>query len=92
MTTSWKNAIKAFQTAGITPGNYGWSKNDDGILMPVWFNGPELPDCLFKKKFDTSSASDSEIEHIEDSEDIEDSDDSDIDPWSDDSDSNSEEI
>ena len=86
VTTQWINAVKAFPVAGIMPCNYGWSKNDEGILMPLWFHGPELPDNLLKKKNDESSTCDNDVECIEDSDDC------DIDPWSDDSDSNSEEI
>lgn len=43
----WTNAAMTEPTAELIACEYGWEKDNEGILQPIWFEGPELPDCLF---------------------------------------------
>ena len=89
----WTNTTTAVPMTGLTPCNYGWSKDNEGILQPIWFEGSELPDCLFtdsEEGNNVTSAGDG-IDQQDCDEEQSDSD-SEVDAWSGDSDSDSEEI
>ena len=72
VTTLWTEARTASPATGMVPINYGWHM-DNGILEPIWFKGPTMPDNLFvnDKKLDNEA----EAEKI--------CDESDDEPWSD---------
>lgn len=50
------SAVKPCPTLGLSPTDYGWTVQDN-LLVPVWFEGPAIPDALFA----SSSADDVEI-------------------------------
>ena len=77
--------MTAFPGNGLSPCDYGWYINGD-ILMPVWFEGPAIPDSFFTEDNmdkDLVKTSDDDCE-----EKLTDSDD----PWSDDSDMDLDEV
>lgn len=88
----WCNANTASPDQGLSPTDYGWSVKDD-LLQPVWFDGPATPSVLFTEENESGSDSDDTIIQTScghdghEGSDIELSDD---DPWSEDSDSDSE--
>ena len=42
----WMGAEKACPTLGLSPTDYGWTMQDN-LLVPLWFEGPAIPDALF---------------------------------------------
>ena len=44
--TLWSRASTAIPGDDLSPTNYGWTVRD-GILVPVWYDGPAIPDKLF---------------------------------------------
>ena len=80
VTTLWTEARTARPAAGMLPVEYGWHM-DNGILEPIWFKGPAMPDNLFENDS-------SEIDNEDETEEI--YNESDDEAWSDDSDLNDE--
>ena len=39
-------AVKACPTLGLSPTDYRWTMQDN-LLVPLWFEGPAIPDALF---------------------------------------------
>ena len=80
-------AVKACPTLGLSPTDYGWTMQDN-LLVPLWFEGPAIPDALFA----SSSAGDVAIvdkcdnQHEQESESY----DSDEEAWSEGSESDME--
>jgi hypothetical protein len=46
VTALWTHATTAYPEEGLSPTDYGWYVNDN-LLMPIWFEGPTVPDSLF---------------------------------------------
>ena len=83
----WMGAVKACPTLGLSPTDYGWTMQND-LLVPLWFEGPAIPDALFA----SSSAGDVEIVDECDDQDRQEteSSDSDKEAWSEGSESDME--
>lgn len=93
VTILWSHASTSCPGEGLSPTDYGWSETD-GVLQPIWFQGPEAPNDLFGRDGE-ENATDSHDETVivGDALDFESDDelsDSDDEPWSDDSDSESD--
>lgn len=50
----WGNAYSSEPADGLSPLDYGW-KDDEGMFVPDWFQGPAMPDELFKSDIEASS-------------------------------------
>ncbi|KAK4320394.1 hypothetical protein Pmani_008745 [Petrolisthes manimaculis] len=96
----WKHANLACPDQGLSATDYGWSANGN-LLQPVWFDAPALPDALFidrdnNKKDSNDACSDSdETTIVESTEDIDDhiyQESSDDEAWSEDSDTDSQNV
>ncbi|KAK4318060.1 hypothetical protein Pmani_010907 [Petrolisthes manimaculis] len=99
----WNHANFACPDQGLCPSDYGWSANGN-LLQPVWFDGPSLPDTLFtdrdnNKDGSNDTCSDSDETTIVKSTDVDsDADDhiyhepSDDEAWSEDSDTDSQDV
>ena len=94
VTILWSHASTSCPGEGLSPIDYGWSETD-GVLQPIWFQGPETPNNLFGRDGEEKvTDSDDETIILGDTLDFEPDDEligSDDEPWSDDSDSNAEE-
>lgn len=44
--TLWSRASTPVPGDSLCPTNHGWAVRD-GILVPVWYDGPAIPDKLF---------------------------------------------
>ena len=102
VTAIWNQATKAYPGHGLRPSDYGWNFNDN-ILRPTWFEGPTIPLSLFKTADADSMESENNNDNIiagsddqgSDSENPDEVDvlmESDDQPWSEDSDSDQEDI
>ena len=80
--TLWTNALSAFPSEDLLPTDYGWEESE-GILKPVWFEGPAIPDNLFANNPPNATESEDGSDSAAES-------DSDGEAWTDDSDSDSE--
>ena len=76
VTKLWTRASEPNPTVGLSPSDFGWHEDDDGSLVPEWFSGPVIPEDLFP-----------EVSEEEEESDITDTDD---DPWTEDSDFDTE--
>lgn len=47
----WSHAHTASPDQGLSSTDYGWSIKG-GLLQPVWFDGPPVPDSLFSSHVD----------------------------------------
>ena len=85
--TLWTNASSAFPSEDLLPTDYGWEESE-GILKPVWFEGPAIPDNLFANNPpDATESEDGSDLAAEIDDGVSDSD---GEAWTDDSDSDSE--
>ena len=88
----------------LCPTDYGWEV-DGGLLQPTWFDGPAVPDALFSCDDGVNIESDSDSkkttiptqsgEIVKETDDLDEQGDYDLcedEPWSEDSDSDIEEI
>jgi len=104
----WRQANTAYPNQHMSPIHYGWSLKA-GLLQPTWYDGPAIPESLFRTTADTMAQNDDnteaeidetivqsqeEDEMLPDDAALGESDSlslSDEEPWSEDSDSDSEE-
>lgn len=90
VTVLWSHANLACPDQGLSPTDYGWSAKGN-LLQPVWFDGPAIPDALFRDGDDNES----DIDSTEDEEDAADYihlEISDGEAWSEDSDTDSDDV
>lgn len=57
VTMLWTNATTATPLIGLEPYDYGWTSDVEGRLQPSWFNGPAMPDILYKNTDNEEEAS-----------------------------------
>ena len=104
MAVLWSNANTTSPDQGLCPTDYGWEV-DSGLLQPIWFDGPAVPDSLFCSDGDANIESDSDSdqatipsqsgETVMETDDLDEQSDYDLcedEPWSEDSDSDTEEM
>jgi hypothetical protein len=57
----WMSYSTANPNDGLLPTNFGWISTD-GVLQPVWFEGPALPENLFQESVQPHAVQDSHLE------------------------------
>ena len=63
----WMSSTTAQPSNGLSPTDFGWI-SQDGLLQPVWYKGPALPENLFKNSDDSTSQAEVSIEELSESD------------------------
>ncbi|MPC70324.1 hypothetical protein E2C01_064568 [Portunus trituberculatus] len=95
VTVLWSHANTASPDQGLCATDYGWAVDGD-LLQPTWFDGPAVPDSIFPNGSDKDQTiltqSEETVMEMDTLDELSDYDQCDDEPWSEDSDSDTEEI
>ncbi|XP_068240150.1 uncharacterized protein [Palaemon carinicauda] len=95
VTVLWSHANTKSPDQGLCAIDYGWAVDGD-LLQPTWFDGPAVPDSLFANDSDKDqeilSQSEETVMETDNLDELSDYDQCEDEPWSEDSDSDTEEM
>ena len=97
VTILWSHADTSLPSQGLDPTDYGWCRKEN-LLQPKWFDGPSVPDTLFSTNANGEDVNEENVDDSDSDETIDDRGQYDMsniyedDQWSEDSDSDIEEM